>query len=186
MHLRSFATAFALAALAGCTLPTAPGPSRAGDPAAVCLELFERYDTATWLYPDNSFSREDDPSPLVPAPVDRWGRLLRLNGCLTGSEDLDGMPELAARLSPHTITNSGPAIRPTPVHVGIVTGLTDEAWATRFFRGLGYRSRGVGAVGLGRRLYIGPFTSQGALDEAMSIARQAGFIAPFPPRHTKF
>ena len=37
-----------------------------------------------------------------------------------------------------------------------------------------------------RQIFIGPFTSQGALDEAMSIARQAGFIAPFPPKHTKF
>jgi hypothetical protein len=185
MRPRSFAVALALFAAAGCaTLPPAPGPSRAADPA-VCLRLFERYDTATWLYP-NSWIGKEDASAILPAPVDRAGRLLRLNGCLTSSEDLDGMPELAARLSPHTITNSGPAIRPTPVHVGIVTGITDEAWATRFFRGLGYRSRGVGAEGLGRRLYIGPFTSQGALDEAMSIARQAGFIAPFPPKHTKF
>ena len=62
----------------------------------------------------------------------------------------------------------------------------DEGRATQFFRGLGYRSRGVGALGLGRRLYIGPFTSQGALDEALTIAREAGFISPYPAKHTKF
>ena len=183
MRLRPLAAALALLALAGCAA-TAPGPSRARDPA-LCLELFERYDTATWLYPTSWIGTDD--APAVPsASVDRAGRLLRLNGCLTRSEDLDGMEALAARLSPHTIESSGPAIRPVPVHVGIVMSISDEARATRFFRGLGYRSRGVGAEGLGRRIYIGPFTSQGALEEAMSIARQAGFIAPFPPRHTKF
>ena len=65
------------------------------------------------------------------------------------------------------------------MHVGIVTGIYDEGRATQFFRGLGYRSRGVGAAGLGRRLYIGPFTSQGALDEAIAVAREAGFITPY-------
>ena len=77
--------------------------------------------------------------------------------------------------------------RPTAVHVGIVMSMYDEGRATQFFRGLGYRSRGVGAPdGLGRRLYIGPFTSQGALDEALSIAREAGFISPFAAKHTRF
>lgn len=184
MRLRPLMAALALLALAGCAAPPA-GPSRAGDPA-VCLELFKRYDTATWLYPESWIGEDDDTPAALSGSVDRAGRLLLLNGCLTRSEDLDGMPELAARLSPHTIESSGPAIRPVPVHVGIVTSIADEARATRFFRGLGYRSRGVGAEGLGRRIYIGPFTSQGALEEAMSIAREAGFIAPFPPRHTKF
>jgi hypothetical protein len=183
MRLRPLAAALALLALAGCAAPP-PGPSRGRDPA-VCLELFERYDTATWLYPRPWIGTDD--APAVPSgSVDRAGRLLRLNGCLTRSEDLDGMEALAARLSPHAIESSGPAIRPVPVHVGIVMSIADEARTTRFFRGLGYRSRGVGAEGLGRRIYIGPFTSQGALEEATSIARQAGFIAPFPPRHTKF
>ena len=58
--------------------------------------------------------------------------------------------------------DGGPAIRPVPVHLGIVTGISDEALVTRYFRGLGYRSRGIGAEGLGRRIYIGPFTTQGA------------------------
>ena len=55
-----------------------------------------------------------------------------------------------------------------------------------FFRGLGYRSRGVGAPTLGRRLFIGPFTSQGALDQALDVARQAGFIAPHVAQHVRF
>jgi hypothetical protein len=73
-----------------------------------------------------------------------------------------------------------------PVHLGIVTGIGDEAFVTRHFRGLGYRSRGIGAEGLGRRIYIGPFTSQGALDQALTVAREAGFVAPYPARHTRF
>ena len=57
---------------------------------------------------------------------------------------------------------------------------------TAFFRGLGYRSRGIGAQTLGRRLFIGPFTSQGALDQALEVARKAGFIAPHVAAHTRF
>ena len=73
-----------------------------------------------------------------------------------------------------------------PVHLGIVTGISDEAFVTRYFRGLGYRSRGIGAEGLGRRIYIGPFASQGAVDQALRVAREAGFIAPYVAQYTRF
>ena len=93
---------------------------------------------------------------------------------------------LAQRLAPFAIADSGAAIRPIPVHLGIVTGIWDEARVTHFFRSLGYRSRGVGAEGLGRRIYIGPFATEGALEQALGVARQAGFIAPYAARYTRF
>ena len=96
------------------------------------------------------------------------------------------MPALAQRLAPFAITAGGAAIRPTTVELGIVTGIYDEGRVTVFFRGLGYRSRGSGAPTLGRRLFIGPFTSQGALDQALEVARQAGFIAPHVAEHVRF
>jgi hypothetical protein len=166
-------------------LAAGPAGAAAPDPAT-CLGWFEAYDTAAWLYPNNRFRNGDDGGPMQPAALNRPMQQLRINGCLTSSADLDGMPALLARLAPHTVRDSGPAIRATALHVGIVTGISDEARATQFFRGLGYRSRGVGALGLGRRIYIGPFTSQGALDEAARIAREAGFISPFAAEHTKF
>ena len=162
---------------AGATYAAAPDPSR-------CGALFDAYDSAVWLYPTPRFNGRTH-SLIPPADVDRAGRQLRLNRCLTSSAALDGMPALAERLSPHIITDSGGAIRPIPIHLGIVMSMYDEGRALQFFRGLGYRARGVGAPdGLGRRLYIGPFTSQGALDEALWIARKAGFISPYPARHT--
>jgi hypothetical protein len=157
------------------------GP-RTPDPA-VCLQLFEAYDNAVWLYPDNSWA---DDRPLLRGDVSRAAQRLRMGNCLTSSADLDGMQALAQRLRPYVITDSGPAIRPTTVGLGIVTGLYDEARTTAFFRGLGYRSRGVGAQTLGRRLFIGPFTSQGALDQALAVAREAGFISPHVARHVRF
>ena len=93
---------------------------------------------------------------------------------------------MAARLAPFEIDDSGPTIEPVPIHLGIVTGISDEALVTRFFRGLGYGSRGVGAEGLGRRIYIGPFTTQSAVDQALEVAREAGFIAPYVARFTRF
>lgn len=173
-----------LAILAGCADgPIADQPSR-GDPA-VCTDLFLKYDRAVRFHPANRYGSDDAPAPMVPAAVERPSRLLVREGCLTSSADLDAMPALAASLSGRTLTNSGASIPQTPLHVGIVTGLEDEREATRFFRGLGYRSRGVGAPTLGRRIYIGPFVSQGALDEATAIARDAGFIAPIPTPRTR-
>ena len=178
-------------AIAGCLLLLAGGgcaagaldqPSR-GDPAT-CLALFETYDRVVRTYPSNTYS-SDDPATMVPGPVVRPARLLIVEGCRTSAADLDGLPALAAQLAGHRVVDSGAAIPPTVVHLGIVTGIEDEREVTRFFRGLGYRSRGIGAPTLGRRLYIGTFTSQGALDEAMSIARQAGFIAPMSTTRTK-
>ncbi len=163
----------ALLALLAAAPALAAGPGR--DPA-VCASLFARYDTAARVYGTAGFD-ENGVSP--PAALSRWIVPLRAKGCLTYADDLAGMDALAARLAPFAIADGGAAIRPTPVHLGIVTSIGDEAHVTRFFRGLGYRSRGVGAEGLGRRIYIGPFTSEGARDQALAIAREAGFIAPY-------
>jgi hypothetical protein len=168
--------AVTLAACAAAT-PRPPDPT-------VCAKLFSAYDIAARLYPTPRFDEDGGVTP--PAALSRPGQDLRNAGCLTSSSDLDGMPALAQQLSPYAITNSGPAIRATPVHLGIVTSIYDEGRVTVFFRGLGYRSRGIGAEALGRRIYIGPFTTQGALDQALATARQAGFIAPYAAKYTKF
>jgi hypothetical protein len=173
-----------LLALFAAVATPAFGAAGQRDPA-VCLQLFEDYDNAAWLYPQPRFNRFSGGFQMAPA-YGRPTRLLRANGCLTLSRDLDGIPALAARLQEFERIEGGPTIRPTALHLGVVLSIGDEARVTQFFRGLGYRSRGVGADGLGRRLYIGPFTSQGALDQAAEIAREAGFISPYPPRHTRF
>ena len=49
-----------------------------------------------------------------------------------------------------------------------------------FFAAQGVAARSVGAAGLGRRIYIGPFATQGALDGARDLALRAGFAAPYP------
>ena len=162
----------------------APAATRAPDPAT-CASDFARYDRAVRHYGSNA-SFDDDYGVIPPAALSRPIGALRRDGCLTFSADIDAMETLAPGLTSYVIVDSGPMIRATPVHLGIVTSIADEARATRFFRGLGYRSRGIGAEGLGRRLYIGPFTTQGALDQALQTARDVGFIAPYAARYTKF
>jgi hypothetical protein len=172
-----------LAALALLAATGACAASRGPDPAA-CAALFARYDSAVRNFGTPGFDEDFGVTP--PAAISRLLTPLRMNGCLTSSEDLDGLEALAQRLAPFAIVDSGPAIRPTPVHLGILTSAFDEPRVTRFFRGLGYRSRGVGAEGLGRRIYIGPFSTHGALDQALALAREAGFIAPYAATHTRF
>jgi len=175
--MRGFRLVAILATMAACAGPTPPDP-------ATCASLFARYDAAVRLHPVSRF--DDHGGEVPPGAVSRQTVALRANGCLTSSADLDGLPALAARLQPFRIEDSGPTIQAMPVHLGIVTSISDEAFVTRYFRGFGYRSRGIGAEGLGRRIYIGPFTSQGALDQALAVAREAGFIAPYAARYTRF
>lgn len=170
-----------VALAAACTVPTFPGP--APDHATVCTRAMQAYDTAAWLYPVPRFS-EDGTTP--PPALSRAVGDVRSNGCLTSGNDLADLPAVAQQLQPFVIDNSGPAVRSTTVQLGIVTGITDEARVTAFVRSLGYRSRGVGAEGLGRRIFIGPFMTQSAVDQAIEVGRKAGFVAPIVAKHTQF
>lgn len=169
--------------LALVTAAGACAASRAPDPT-VCASLYARYDSIVRNYGMSGF--DEDLTIPQPREASRLLAPLRMNDCLTSPEDLDGLEALAVRVAPYTIIDSGAPIRATPVHLGILTSAFDEPRVTRFFRGLGYRSRGIGAEGLGRRIYIGPFTTQGALDQALALAREAGFVAPYAATHTRF
>lgn len=165
-----------VALLAGCAGSTPPG-----DPQT-CLDLFKQYDRLT--RGNGGLTNYDaiTGSYILEPRVARQSQWLRNNRCLTMSRDLDGLSSLAAELAPFTPATGGAPIAPATVHLGVVTSIGDEARATAFFRELGYGSRGIGAMELGRRLYIGPFTDQASLDQALDIARRAGFVAPYVTR----
>jgi hypothetical protein len=166
------ATLLMCAGLAACAAP-ASGPY--APVRADCVVLFQNYDlaAATMSTPSGPADRMAIP-PALQFQVTR----LRSAGCLTMSDDLAPM----ALISPSPIVNSGPAIPPTSLHVGIVTSTADEAAAMAFFAANAVPARSIGAAGLGRRIYIGPFQTQGALDEARDLAVRAGFTAPYPGR----
>ena len=58
--------------------------------------------------------------------------------------------------------------------------MQDDARARAFFASKGVTARSVGSAPLGRRIYIGPFVTQGALDQARALALDAGFASPYP------
>ena len=137
------------------------------------------------LYPVQRFDEDGTAScrrARCPAPSEA----LSSNGCLTRSADLDGLPALARGCSRSGSRTAGRRSGRCRCISASSPAISDEAFVTRYFRGLGYRSRGIGAEGLGRRIYIGPFTSQGALDQALALAREAGFIAPYVAKYTRF
>jgi hypothetical protein len=140
----------------------------------VCRETFRGYDDALRnAGPSGTFDLRQ------PGPVSRYGQLLITRGCITRQQDLAGLEQTAERLQPHRITDSGAPTRATAVHAGIVDGFASQARVSAFFSQLGYRNRSRGAPGVGRRIYIGPFYSEGAIEEAIAVARQAGFISPY-------
>lgn len=166
-----------LGVLAGCADLPRPPPS--GDPAT-CRALFERYDQAASLFQPYQYKADLDGRSPQNGTISRAGNQIMASGCLTTSRDITGIEALGMTLGPRKPVNSGPAIKPTAVHVGILTGFTEAGRAVGFFEGQGYQTRTIGAEKLGRRLYIGPVTTQGGLDQAVALAARAGFPSAYP------
>jgi hypothetical protein len=136
------------------------------------VALFRQFDRLEALYPSNQRRYQDRVAPpLVEAQAQR----LRMNDCITLTRDLSGMETAAA---PAAV--GGPGIAPVSLHAGVVTSMEDDARARAFFASQGVPARSIGSAPLGRRVYLGPFDTQGALDSARDLAFRAGFRYPYP------
>ncbi len=169
----------ALLALGGCTAGSG-GLTRV---EPTCLVLFRNYDTAVQVFGYTDRDRDGGISLMVPTAVDRAGQRLRENGCLTSEDDLSA----AFRLTDEDVAavlqgENGASIAPISVSAGIVLGIASEVQARQFFGAAGIRVRSIGAPGLGRRIYLGPFATEGGLAAAIDLAERAGFVAPYPAR----
>ncbi len=161
------------AALAGCASLPQPETGR-----AQCVALFEHYDYLSNAFQTDSYNATSD-RYIQNSQVSRQAQRLRNAGCVTTTDDLNGLEQLGATLGFRAPVDSGATIPPTAVSVGVLTSLTDVTRATVFFRNLGYGTRAMGAESLGSRFYIGPFVSEGAMNEAIATAERAGFVAPY-------
>jgi hypothetical protein len=166
-----------LAALAGmlvaCGPAVEPGISR-GASGADCIVLFEQYDVL-----DRMMSTTRRERWSVPPELMRQAEWLRDGGCITLTADLAGMEDVPVV----QIADSGAAIAPTTLHVGVVTTTADDVAAIDYFRARGVRAFSIGKAGLGRRVYVGPLGTQGALEAARTMALDAGFAYPYPTRY---
>ena len=92
--------------------------------------------------------------------VEAQAQRVRNAGCITLTRDLAGMEAVGGP----PVADSAPAIPPISLHAGVVTNMQDDARARAFFAAHGVPARSVGSAPLGRRIYLGPFATQGALD----------------------
>lgn len=169
----------AILALGAPGIGPAVAPARAQDGAnPSCPARFQLYETATRAVgaPDNQRARTVSPAVQSAA---HW---LRMGNCLTFTDQLAPMAALGAEAGAAARKPSGPAIQRTWLHVGVVTSSADEARAIAFFAAQGLGARGRGAALLGRRIYVGPFTTAGALEGGAALARAAGFAYPYPAK----
>lgn len=157
------------AALGGCAAPATPTRTSSAD----CVMLFQNYDLIAATMSTQSGRRD---RMAIPPPLQLPVQRLQEAGCMTLTDELAGM----ATASGPPIANGGAPIPPTSLHAGVVTNTADEAAAIAFFEANGVRARSIGAAGLGRRIYLGPFQTQGALDGARDLAVRAGFASPYP------
>jgi hypothetical protein len=167
-----FAALLALAPAAGAL---AAGPS---DGETVCRNAFRAYDFAVLNF-GNSGERANE--VLAPA-IGKAAQRVRREGCLTPFDDVAALARLRAEVAGTVAFDGGAPIRPIALQVGIVPGYAGEFAARQFFGELGYRVRSQGAPGLGRRIYLGPFATEGGMAYAADLARRAGFVAPYPRR----
>lgn len=153
--------------LAGCS-PVPVGVEPAGTRG--CVVLFQEFDITEARV--GSTDRRD--GRIAPSELVARGERLRRAGCITRTADIT-----LVDVAPGRPTDGGPPIRPTAVHVGVVTSMEDDARVRAFFEERGLRARSVGSAPLGRRIYVGPLGTQGAIDGVVSLAREAGFIGPY-------
>jgi hypothetical protein len=153
-------------ALAGCVPAGGPGTTVAG--GSDCIALFRNYDLL-------EFSVRRPDNRTIPPGLQLPIALIRQGGCITMTADLAGME--AVPVVP--VTDNAVVINPIALHAGVVTSTADEVRAIAFFRARGVQTRTVGAAGLGRRIYLGPFATEGALTGARDAAIAAGFSYPY-------
>jgi hypothetical protein len=173
MRFMALAATVTVATLAACAPPG--GGDFTGNPRS-CERLFRDFDIADRSV--NNFGPRD--RFTVPPALDARGQDLRRAGCITSTADLFGLEGLGDQLRGTVQGESGAAIRPISLHVGVVTSMSDEIRVRAFFEALGFRVRSIGNVAIGRRIYLGPFGTEGGLAEATGLARRAGFVAPYP------
>ncbi|MBP7000472.1 hypothetical protein [Amaricoccus sp.] len=160
-----------LAALAaGAAAAASPGVDQ------TCVNRFRAYDTATTTFSNTDWGRYGSIAPAISRAIQR----LRAGNCITNWDDVALMPTVERELRGKLKGEHGAPIRPIAVMVGIVGGFSEELQARQFFSALGYRVRSQGAPYLGRRIFIGPFATEGGLAEALAVAVEAGFVGPYP------
>jgi hypothetical protein len=180
--MRNAILAGAAVLLTACASGGAPDAAR---DAERCVFYFNQYDIATTTFPTEVRSARGGGYSLNPA-IQRSIAWLRDGDCLTMNAELDGMAALGESLKPFERVQGGAAMPPIALHAGIVTSTSAEAAAVAFFEGLGYPVRTVGAPQLGRRVFVGPFTTQEAFDQALGVAREAGFASAYGTRRIRF
>lgn len=181
MPFRSLAArAAVLATLAGTAAGCAavgtgfgPGALPTRGTAEVCEPLFREFDRLRQLY-----GAGPQTEVAVSQPLARQGDRLMRADCISRARHLDAMAQ-----APRTVVGErGAPIAPISIHAGAVPGFLTEFETRAYFRQRGIRVRGIGEATLGRRIYLGPFSTEGGLADATQAAREAGFVAPYPTR----
>ena len=170
----------ALIALAACT------PSAFTLEQPTCRELFADLDRVQRFYGTDPLKFGPDGRAISDPALNRPVRLLRSQGCVTRLDELGGITQAAADLQPFERVTGGEVLPRQSVHVGVLDGFAGVATANQYFRGLGYRTRSVGLDGLGRRYYIGPFTSAAEVAQALDVARAGGFADAYATQFPRF
>lgn len=161
------ATAAALI-LAGCAGPG--GQTDGTVVSADCVGLYKRFDfSKQTLSTPTGFSDR----AAIPFGLQSQIAALQQYDCLTRPDDLSvgGVPV--------PVTEGGAKIPPATIHVGIVTDMVAETQALTYFQARGIKTLSIGQAGLGRRIYIGAFTTSEGRDGAFAAARGAGFKWPY-------
>jgi hypothetical protein len=166
--LRVSVLGVAAALLVACS--GADGPQGGTVVTGDCVGLYKRFDFAkqTMSTPIGMSDRA-----AIPFGLQSQIAALQQHNCLTRPNDLTFAAE------PVPVTESGASIPPATIHAGVVTDMAAEAQALEYFQARGIKTLSVGQAGLGRRIYIGAFTTSGGRDAALSAARAAGFEWPY-------
>jgi hypothetical protein len=184
--MRAFRTSLFAAAACAALAACAPGEFQQTADRDLCVPLFRQFDLYAQTRRDEVTSKFD--GRRIPNPnLQRISQQLIQNDCQTRPRDLAPLDATRDAWKGRTIVESGPpAPYPGTVHAGALTGEGEVALAVNFFESLGIPATSIGSSFLGRRVYIGPFATQGGIEDAIELAREAGFVAPYASQFFRF
>ena len=161
------------------TVACAPLQQDPGTRGEICRDAFREYDRQALL---GGKDRPMRPLPMEVVPQsDGSGfgaesKLLQFD-CLLRPDD---MPDLAA-IDTDGLAKPAP-MTPAPrqyVHLALVTNNADERALRDFAEGLGYNAGGKGVKQLGRRVFLGPFSSVEEQQAALGLAEALGIRSAY-------
>ncbi|MXU66424.1 hypothetical protein [Oceanomicrobium pacificus] len=163
-----------IVALMACTPGPNPGQVAPQDRAGNCVPLFREYDSLKTFDRGAGFGVGGPASFSTRLNIIETEIVAKL--CITQ----DSQVKSVAGRSDLAYAESGNPVSPVRLHIGTVNNWDTANRVKAEFESLGYQVSIQPSGRVGKRIYLGPFRTEGGLQRGAAAAREAGFFYIYP------